>query len=34
MATNIRERIDRAVASLEWQDLFPDCVAEHLNHSI
>lgn len=33
LATNKWERIDQTVASLEWQDMFSDCVVEHLNHA-
>lgn len=31
--TNIRERLDRGVTSLQWIDLFPWFSLEHLNHS-
>ncbi|KAH1055130.1 hypothetical protein J1N35_033195 [Gossypium stocksii] len=31
--TNIRERLDRSVATLEWMNLFPSFQVEHLSHS-
>ncbi|KAA3478601.1 reverse transcriptase [Gossypium australe] len=32
-ATNIRERLDRGVASPTWMDIFPNHKIEHLTHS-
>ncbi|KAA3477692.1 reverse transcriptase [Gossypium australe] len=32
-ATNIRERLDRGVASTTWMDIFPNYKIEHLTHS-
>ncbi|KAK8332045.1 hypothetical protein V6Z12_A10G114500 [Gossypium hirsutum] len=32
-ATNIRERLDRGVATLSWVNLFPNYQVEHLSHS-
>ncbi|KAA3475478.1 reverse transcriptase [Gossypium australe] len=32
-ATNIRERLDRGVATLNWMEPFPSYQIEHLNHS-
>lgn len=34
MSTNIRERLDRGVANLDWINLFPGYSIEHLSHSI
>ncbi|KAH1074512.1 hypothetical protein J1N35_026840 [Gossypium stocksii] len=31
--TNIRERLDRGVATLEWMNLFPSFQVEYLSHS-
>lgn len=33
LATNIRERLDRGVATLNWMNLFPGYQLEHLSHS-
>lgn len=33
VTTNIRERLDRGVATLSWVNLFPGYRLEHLNHS-
>ncbi|XP_017625048.2 uncharacterized protein LOC108468690 [Gossypium arboreum] len=33
LSTNIRESLDRGVASLEWMSLFPYYQLEHLSHS-
>ncbi|KAH1120608.1 hypothetical protein J1N35_003768 [Gossypium stocksii] len=33
VSTNIRERLDRCVASLDWMAMFPGYQVEHMNHS-
>ncbi|KAH1074289.1 hypothetical protein J1N35_026617 [Gossypium stocksii] len=33
LSTNIRERLDRGVASCDWLDLFPYYQVEHLSHA-
>lgn len=33
-STNIRERLDRGVANLDWINLFPMYLVEHLAHTI
>ncbi|XP_016676354.1 uncharacterized protein [Gossypium hirsutum] len=33
LATNIRERLDRGVASLNWVNLYPSYQLEHLSYS-
>ncbi|KAA3487437.1 reverse transcriptase [Gossypium australe] len=33
ISTNIRERLDRGVATLRWMELFPSYQVKHLSHS-
>ncbi|KAA3487994.1 reverse transcriptase [Gossypium australe] len=33
-SNNIRERLDRGVANMEWWSMFLDYIVEHLHHSI